>query len=303
MSPSNPSSCPCPSILSSKSPGSDNNKKSHVTDFSSVAAKNTAISPLQCNDILKSKSPSSTTGEADKLVVEKTCNVVENNKEGKMHAKDTIKSVNNGSNLNKANNKDAIKKVLTSNGSKTNNKKDIDNMSSRKVGENKNMYEEARCQLKPTFDRQSSFNRKLSGGNGQQIAENSVYDNEESPIERLIRQDSIDASKTKAPLNPKKEAKKRDFLILNYPADVRKNLKSLSSFSFESDDTVEPQAINIAKSTKTIPPVVHNNILKEDDHHRSCVKQNEQKAMHIKKKRSLSKGRWVIVFLIPFSFL
>jgi hypothetical protein len=40
-------------------------------------------------------------------------------------------------------------------------------------------------------------------------------------------------------LSQKDEAKKQEYLLLNYPADIRRNLKAISGLSFE-DEKVKP---------------------------------------------------------------
>ena len=84
---------------------------------------------------------------------------------------------------------------------------------------------QARGNLRPTFDRQTSFNRKSTAG----VADDGIE--VESPVERLIRQDSMEPkmTKNKPSSDPKKTSRDeaREYLVLNYPADVRKNLKGL----------------------------------------------------------------------------
>ena len=48
-------------------------------------------------------------------------------------------------------------------------------------------------------------------------------------------------TKNKPSSDPKKTSRDeaREYLVLNYPADVRKNLKGLSTFSFEENDDVQ----------------------------------------------------------------
>ena len=54
------------------------------------------------------------------------------------------------------------------------------------------------------------------------------------------------------PVGSKGEARKREYLVLNYPADIRKNLKSLSSFSFENDGDggalVQPKVVDLSSA-------------------------------------------------------
>ena len=139
------------------------------------------------------------------------------------------------------------------------------------------MYQEARGKLKPTFDRQTSFSRKVSGGATKVGNPDNDEDEEENPVERLIRQDSVETKTTK--INPSAEAKKREFLVLNYPADVRRNLKGLSSFSFETDDNVSPKNaasdnknVNLSQKTKNDHSTVSTRNIKHDDKQKSTTK-------------------------------
>ena len=287
---SNSSPCPCPSKLNSKSSPTGDDKMSHRSDNSSLTGDSGTTSPKLSSKTTKSKSPSKT-GEKDKeLSQTKKRNVPEKEKGRKMQeVKEVMNSENKGNNASKVNFKDEIKDIPISNKVKTNNKQKEGQNKEVKTNESdtRNMYEEARGKLKPTFDRQTSFSRKVSGG---ATSGNPDEDEEENPVERLIRQDSVETKTRK--INPSAEAKKREFLVLNYPADVRRNLKGLSSFSFETDDNVSPgklknvasdnKNVNLSHKAKNDPSTVSTTNIKHDDKQKSTTKT---------RKESVKKGR------------
>ena len=241
---SNSSPCPCPSKLNSMSSPTGDDKKSHMSDNPSRTEKfETTSDPtkqqLSSRNMVNSKAPIKT-GEKDKnSLVTKKRNVSDEKKKGNKIPKDeevknVMSSEHKGNNANKVNFKDEIKDSAISSRPKTN---DVQDQGYKKVNledlDSKKIYQEARGKLKPTYDRQTSFNRKPLSGLSDGKSDIDGDDNE-NPVERLIRQDSIETK-----VNPAAEAKKREFLLLNYPADVRKNLKGLSSASFEKDDTIK----------------------------------------------------------------
>lgn len=291
ISPSNSSSCPCPLSLNSKSLTGDDDKKSEMTDPSvslPIIEEITAASSIQSHNTLGSKLPFKT-GEKDKTTAAKKPNSVEKADKRKIEREiDTINIQVDGNNKSKVNNKDKITKDVST---KTHNGKFQGRKNIETFPENKNIYEEARCQLKPTFNRSASFQRQFSGEIGV-TAINELDENEDNPVERLIRQSSIEARKTASSANPKAEAKKREFLVLNYPADVRKKLKCLSSFSFdEHDNAVNPMVINIKAADKITETEVDNIVNKERDKNQGKKKKHHcQNSLITKQKRSLNKG-------------
>ena len=244
---SNSSHCPCPSKLDSKSLPTGDDKMSHKSDNSSITGDSETASPPPFTHIkqeTKSKSPSKTGAKNKKESADsEKCNVPEKGRNDVKESKDAIMSSdeNKRSNANKVNFKDEIKDIPISRKIKTSNKQDKllkNNESETEKSNSKNIYMQARGNLRPTFDRQTSFNRKSTAG----VADDGIE--VESPVERLIRQDSMEPkmTKNKPSSDPKKTSRDeaREYLVLNYPADVRKNLKGLSTFSFEENDDVRP---------------------------------------------------------------
>ena len=141
----------------------------------------------------------------------------------------------------------------------------------------------------------------MNFGGGQTMMFYNFGDEEENPVERLIRQDSMETKLTRnnPSVDPKKTSRDeaREFLVLNYPHDVRRNLKGLSSFSFEDNDDVRPNVSNNKKSDKT--NIAASKGVKNDTSTVSSTESNkrgneksEQKATAIKsRKESEKKGR------------
>ena len=244
---SNFSHCPCPSKLDSKSLPTGDDKMSHKSDNSSITGDSETASPPPTTHKHKeteSKSPSKTGANDKKEPAEaRKGNVPEKGRNDEKETKDAITNSdeNKRNNANKVNFKDEIKDIPISRKIKTSNKQDKplkNNESETEKSNSKNIYMQARGNLRPTFDRQTSFNRKSTAG----VADDGIE--VESPVERLIRQDSMEPkmTKNKPSSDPKKTSRDeaREYLVLNYPADVRKNLKGLSTFSFEENDDVRP---------------------------------------------------------------
>ena len=201
---SNSSQCPCPSNIDSKSLPTGDDKMSHKSDNSSITGDSETASPPPSTHKQKeteSKSPSKTGANDKKEPAEaRKGNVPEKGRNDEKETKDAITNSdeNKRNNANKVNFKDEIKDIPISRKIKTSNQQDklLKNNETEK-SDPKNIYMKARGQLRPTFDRQTSFNRKTSEG----IEDGN---DDENPVERLIRQDSREPKVTRTTSNPKR---------------------------------------------------------------------------------------------------
>ena len=238
----------------SKSSPTGDDKISHMSDNSSSTPEDfdTSTSPasIQSTNIEKSKSPSKT-GAKDKelLSVDEKHDAAKEVKDIKVNEEEVKEVMSSGqkkSKASKGNFKDEIKDIPTARrNSKSNSNNAQGNDKGKEIGNDKlgsrNMYEEARVKLRPTFDRQTSFNRKCSGTgcDGTSMSIDMDEDDENNPVEKLIRQNSVEGAKQTKNANPSSaEGRKREFLVLNYPADIRRNLKGLDASNFEKDENI-----------------------------------------------------------------
>ena len=222
------------------------NSSSTPEDFDT----STSPASIQSTNIEKSKSPSKT-GAKDKelLSVDKKHDAAKEVKDIKVNEEETKEVMNSGqkkSKASKGNFKDEIKDIPTARrNAKSNSNNAQGNDKGKEIGNDRlgsrNMYEEARVKLRPTFDRQTSFNRKVSGAgyDGTSMSIDIEQDDENNPVEKLIRQNSVEGAKPTKNSSPSSaEGRKREFLVLNYPADIRRNLKSLDASNFETDENI-----------------------------------------------------------------